>query len=188
MTTIATRPDTSTEVGDARLAAAAVFFSIAVIVHNADHVRRGTDVIGRDVFWIGTAALLLEVGVVAVICQRHRLAPLLAAITGTVLAVGYLFVHFLPARSWLSDSFVDHAHATASHVNALSWFAASLEVVGAITLAVVGFGELATRGGRASATWPHPSQRPTRDALRHPLVVGFAITQVVVLVVSFAQF
>ena len=60
-------------------------------------------------------------------------------------------VHFLPGRSWLSDSFTG-----AVGVSALSWFAASLEVVAATTLGAVGFGVLQARGGLVSATQPNP--------------------------------
>src|SRR5205814_1150476 len=61
---------------DARLLAAATLFTVAVLVHGADHLRRGVDTVGRDVFWAGTAGMVLEVAVVVLITQRHRLAPL----------------------------------------------------------------------------------------------------------------
>ena len=58
----------------------------------------------RDVFWAGTLALIVEVAVVAVIFSRHRDAAWAAVAVGFPLAMGYILVHFTPARGWLSDS------------------------------------------------------------------------------------
>jgi len=159
-----------------------VFFAVAVVLHNSDHLRRGTDAIGRDVFWLGTAGIFLEVAVVVLICQRHRLAPLAAAVAGFTLAAGYVSVHFTPARSWASDSFV-----SGGNVSPLSWGAASLEVAAAVTLALVGLAVLRARGGLASVPRPLADERSVREGLLHPLALVFAVSQVVVLAVSFAQ-
>ncbi len=143
---------------DAWLVGAAAFFTVAVLIHNSDHVRRGSGAVSTDVFWAGTASIALEIAVVVLACQRHRLAPLFATASGFGLAAGYLVVHFLPARSWLSDSFT-----SATGVSPLSWFAASLEMVAAITLGVAGLLALRERGGLASAATPNPGQRsPSR--------------------------
>src|SRR5436190_11285841 len=112
-----------TERADRWLVGAATFFTVAVLIHSADHLRRGTDAVNRDVFWLGTAGAAIEVAVVVLVCQRHRVAPLAAAVAGATLASGYLAVHFLPAHPWFSDSFT-----SASDVSPASWFAASLEV------------------------------------------------------------
>ena len=167
---------------DAWLLRAAAFFAAAVVLHNGDHVRRGADSVSTDVFWLGTAGIVLEVVLVLVICQRHRIAPLAAAVAGTNLAAGYVLVHFLPERSWLSDSFTGGAD-----VSPLSWIAALVEVAAAVTLAVTGLVVLSRRGGLASAARPYPGQRTLRQAALHPLALGFALTQVVTVAVSFAQ-
>ena len=133
-------------------------------------------------FWAGTSAVALEVAVVVLACQRHRLAPLFAAATGWSLATGYLVVHFLPARSWLSDSLPD-----GSDVSPLSWGAASLEVLAAVALGLAGTLVLRQRGGLTSATERHDGQLELRDAIRHPAVVAMALGNVVILIVSFAQ-
>src|SRR5260221_1940026 len=49
---------------DAWLLAAATGFAAAVLIHGFDHARRGADSVGRDVFWIGTAAIVVEGGLV----------------------------------------------------------------------------------------------------------------------------
>jgi hypothetical protein len=91
-------------------------------------------------------------------------------------------VHFLPARSWLSDSFT-----SASHVSPLSWTAASLEVVTATTLAIVGVAVLKRRGGVASAIHPRQQRRVLREVAVHPLVLAMVLGNVAVLVASIAQ-
>ncbi len=60
---------------DRLLFAAAALFTVAVLVHNGDHLRRGFDSVDTDVFVAGTLGIVLEVGVVALACARHRLAP-----------------------------------------------------------------------------------------------------------------
>ena len=167
---------------DTWLVGAAGLFTAAVLIHNSDHVRRGADAVTKDVFWVGTASILLEVALVVLACQRHRFAPLAATAGGFSLAAGYVLVHFLPARGWLSDSFT-----SATNVSPLSWIAASLEVLAAITLGVVGLIVLRARGGLASATRPHPEQRSLRTALLHPVALTMIAGNVAVLVATFSQ-
>lgn len=167
---------------DQILVSAASFFSLAVLIHGADHVRRGVDAISRDVFWAGTAAVSIEVLVVIWACQRHRLAPLAAISIGTSLAVGYVVVHFSPERSWLSDSLT-----SASDASGLSWVAASLEVVAAATLVIAGTVVLCHRGGLAGAVEPRSDQLPLGTAVLHPAVIAMVAGNLVILAISFAQ-
>jgi hypothetical protein len=176
-------PAGTVTVGNQALIWSAAFFTAAVLIHNADHVRRGADAVASDVFWVGTAAIALEVAVVLLCCQRHRLAPVVAAGAGLQLTAGYLIVHFLPARSWLSDSFTD-----GPAVSPVSLFAASLEVAAAATLGVVGLAVLRQRGGLATAwTEPYPRQRPLRAALLHPVALTMTLGNAVILALSFAR-
>ena len=150
---------------------AAVFFTGAVLVHNLDHLRRGADSVTTDVFALGSLAILFEVGVVALVFARHRLAPLAAAVVGFQLAVGYLFVHFTPARSWLSDSFPD------GDVSALSWIAGGLETAAALGLGVAG---LAARRRAAQAPMPRRAYHPvvlTGAAGNLAIFIGFLATR-----------
>jgi hypothetical protein len=167
---------------DRWLLAAAAFFTAAVLIHNGDHVRRGADAVSKDVFWVGTSSIALEVALVVLASQRHRLAALAAAAGGVSLAAGYVLVHFLPERGWLSDSFT-----SATDVSPLSWIAASLEVAAALTLGVVGLIVLRERGGLASATRSNEGQRSLRDAVLHPIVLAMIVGNAAVLVISFAQ-
>jgi len=176
---------TETAVRDDRLLrAAATFFAIAVLVHNADHLRRGSDAVDGDVFWIGSTAMIIEVAVVAIIFMRHHLAPLAAVSVGFSLAVGYLFVHFTPERSWLSDSFLEGDAAI------VSILAAALEATSAVVLGLAGLAVLRRRGGLAGATEPigptDPPSLPVRVAAAHPVVAAMALGNAAIFVLSFA--
>jgi hypothetical protein len=168
--------------GDRLLLGAAAFFTVAVLVHGADHARRGADSVGTDVFLAGTSAMALEIAIVVIAGQRHRLAPLVFAGAGYALAAGYLVVHFLPARSWLSDSFTSSAA-----VSPLSWIAASLEIIAALTVGVVGVVTLRQRGGLPSATRPHAGQVALGAGFRHPVALTMIAGNAVILGISVAQ-
>lgn len=160
------------------LRAAATFFALAVLIHNSDHLRRGGDAISADVFWLGSAAIILEVAVVVLVFMRHPAAPLVATAVGFQLALGYLAVHFTPERGWFSDSFVS------GDGSVLSVAAASLETVAALGLGVVGAialrhqGEPGVRAGAGTV--------PLAEVLRHPLVVAMVLGNVVIFVGSLA--
>ena len=169
---------TSTADRDDRLLLGAVaFFTVAVILHGADHARRGFDVLSGQVYWLATAAMVLEVGVVVLACRRHRLAPLAAVVAGVELAVGYLVVHFLPARSWFSDSF------PSLHVGLLTWAAGGVEVASALVLVGVGLVVLRHRGGRNPTTPP----RPLSAGLTHPVALAMIAGNIVLLAISVVQ-
>jgi hypothetical protein len=170
------------DVVDRRLLAAATFFTAVVLLHGLDHLRRGVDAIDRDVFWAGTAAMVLEVGVVVLVCMRHRWAPLAAGLAGTSLAVGYVVVHFLPERGWLSDSLT-----SASDPAATSILAAGLEVLAGVALAAAGWTGLAVRGGLDSTAALHPAQTSWREGFLHPVALAMLGGNVVLLAASVAQ-
>lgn len=175
----ARRPTTRT---DRWLLAAAAFFTLAVLIHNSDHLRRGTDSVSKDVFWVGTSAIALEIVLVVLATQRHRLAALAATVGGLGLAAGYVFVHFMPARGWLSDSFT-----SSTDVSPLSWGAASLEVLAAVTLGLVGLIVVRERGGLAGVGRPKADEHSVRDALLHPITLAMILGNAVVLAISFSQ-
>jgi hypothetical protein len=164
---------------DRRLRLCACWFAAAVLVHNFDHVRRGTDSINLDVFWAGTLSLTVEVAVVVLVVMRHRWAPLAAAVIGLSLAAGYAFVHFTPEHGWLSDSLLSTSHA-------VSIVAAALEAITALWLGITGV-QILRRAGLASATVHRADQVPLADALRHPAVLALLVGNAVVLVASFVQ-
>ncbi len=87
-----------------------------------------------------------------------------------------------PGWSWLSDSFT-----SAVGVSVLSWTAATLEVLAVTTLGLVGFLILRARGGLVSAADAHPSQRPVREALLHPVSVAMIVGNALILSISFVD-
>jgi hypothetical protein len=91
-------------------------------------------------------------------------------------------VHFLPDRSLFSDSFT-----SAAGVSPASWFAASLEVIAAVTLAATGIAVLRARGGLVSAAEPYAGERTLREGILHPLSLAMIAGMVITLAVSFAQ-
>lgn len=178
MTSTETRvkPATASPSDRRPLTTAAAVFTVAVLLHNADHLRRGVEHVSAGVFWLGTAALVAEIGVVTVIAARHRLAPLAAALVGAALAVGYLTVHFLPDLGWFSDSFT-----SAHHVSPMSWAAATMEVLAATVLAATGALRVARTVDDIGPA------RGLRDTATHPLTLCMGIGNALVLVVSAVQ-
>jgi hypothetical protein len=158
----------------------ATVFAVAVLVHNADHLRRGGDSVSADVFWIGTLAIVIEVGVVALVFMRHPSAPLTAAAGGFWLALGYLFVHFTPERSVLSDSF------TGGGASPLSIFAASFEAAAAVLLGLAGVNALRRGAPFRIARREHGEGPSLVDALRQPVVAALLVGNVIILAGSLA--
>lgn len=180
MVTIRRTPPSDAVDGDRPLHVAAWLFTVAVLLHNGDHVRRGADAVASDVFWAGSLSIALEVGVVALVVLRHRVAPLAATTTGFSLAAGYVLVHLLPSRSWLSDPLF------AGGAEVVSQLAASIEIVAALALGAAGLVALHRRGGLASASTGTTSGSWS-TVLTHPAVLAMALGNAVILVVSFAD-
>lgn len=175
MAATATTDEHRTAIANERLlVGAATLFTVAVLLHGGDHVRRGVDATHTDVFVAGTAAIVLEVAIVVLACARHRLAPLVAGAGGLALAVGYLVVHFLPQRSWLSDSF-----PSAINVSPLSWTAASLETAAAAAVGAAGVLVLRSGGWRGDGQ--------LADGLRHPVARLMIAGNAAILVASLLQ-
>src|SRR5690242_11700061 len=70
--------DATTDRQQRQLEWAATLFTVAVLLHNLDHLRRGAGDLHGDVFLAGTLSMVLEIGVVAAVFARHRAAPLAA--------------------------------------------------------------------------------------------------------------
>jgi hypothetical protein len=157
---------------------AAIAFAAAVVLHNGDHLRRGGDSVSAEVFWLGSAAIILEVAVVALVLVRHPSAPLAAIAIGFSLAVGYVIVHFTPERSFASDSLVDGG------AQVVSVIAASLETVTALALGAAGLRAVRERGMGATAGGEY--RDAIVDGLRQPVVTAFAVLNVLIFGLSLA--
>ncbi len=136
----------------------ALLYATGLVLHTADHLRRGLDVITPAVLWAGNISTLLGVTAVGLVIARHRLAPLVAAITAIPIALGVAAVHLLPSWGALSDSFVDHAPG----VTAFSWFVVSVEIVGALAMGIAGLAIVRTTRAQGGA----PAARDERSTGR----------------------
>jgi hypothetical protein len=114
------------------LTCAACLFAAALVLHGADHLRRGLAVVTPEVLWGG--ALLSMAGSIAVVLVLggHRLAPLIAVAVGFPTAAGVVASHLLPRWSALSDSFLTNG------ADLVSWAAVLAEIAAAFALGVAG--------------------------------------------------
>jgi hypothetical protein len=112
--------------GPRLLWATGVVFAVALLVHGADHVRRGVGELAPAVFWLGNAQTVGALIALFLVFTNHRWAPVAAIVVGFASAVGFTVVHLVPDWGPLSDAFPGaHGHAD---VTAFSWFAALFEI------------------------------------------------------------
>jgi len=128
--------------GDRFLRVAALIYLAGLVLHTADHVRRGLDVVTPAVLWAGNVSTAIGLVTVGLVLTRHRLGSLLAALTGLPIALGVAAVHLVPEWGALSDPFVDAGH---TGVTVWSWFVVLVEIVGALALSLAGAQILAAR-------------------------------------------
>jgi hypothetical protein len=117
------------------LRGAAVFYAVAWAIHTGDHLRRGLDVVTTEVAVLGTVAAVLQLVAIAGVLMRKAWAPVAAVAIGFPDALGIAAIHLLPRWGAFSDAFPG-AHGTG--VTPFSWFAAVLEIVGALAFGVTG--------------------------------------------------
>ncbi len=129
--------------GDRVLRTAGVVFAVALLVHGADHARRGVSELPPAVFWLGNAQTIGALAALFLVFTHHRWAPAAAIVVGFVSAVGFAVVHLVPDWGPLSDAFPGaHVHAG---VTAFSWFAALFEIAADLAFGAAGVYAL---GGR----------------------------------------
>jgi hypothetical protein len=132
------------------LKATGVVFAVALVVHGADHVRRGVGDLEPAVFWLGNLQTVAALTALFLVFTRHRWAPVAAIVVGFTSAVGFALVHLLPDWGPLSDAFPGaHGHAG---VTAFSWFAALFEI--GADLAFGAAGVVTLRSGQKAAPTP----------------------------------
>jgi hypothetical protein len=124
------------------LSYAACCFAAALVMHGADHLRRGISVVTPEVLWGGSLLSAIGLATVLLVLSGHRLGPLLAVVVGFPTAAGVVAAHLLPRWSALSDSFVSNG------ADLVSWIAVLAEILAALALGVAG-----ARALRSAATW-----------------------------------
>jgi hypothetical protein len=116
------------------LRSVALLFLVGFVLHNADHFRRGLDVLTPAVFWAGTLSGLVSLATIAfVLMNNGRLSAPFATVVGFSMAVGVSVVHLLPGWSALSDSLPDGG------VDVVTWVAVLCEIAGAFAFGWVGW-------------------------------------------------
>jgi hypothetical protein len=118
---------------DRRLRTAGIVFAVGSLVHLVDHLRRGQGSVTEGLYWAGNLALILQVVIVTLILTRHRLAPLVAAVGGLTLGIGFLAAHWLPEWSDLSDPVWE-----IDSWSFVSYAASALEIIGALAVGFCG--------------------------------------------------
>jgi hypothetical protein len=93
-------------------------YAVGLVLHTADHVRRGLDVLTPEVSVAGYLSIGGGLLVLALILYGHRLAPIAAVAYGLPAAIGTAASHLLPHWSSFSDAFPG-AHGTG--VTGVSW-------------------------------------------------------------------
>jgi hypothetical protein len=111
---------------------AAVVYAAGFLVHTADHLRRGLDVVTAEVLWSGNISGAVAVTTIALALVGHRLAPTAAAAHGFSQALGVAAVRLLPRWSTFSDSLPDGG------ADVVSWVAVLAEIVGALAFGAAG--------------------------------------------------
>ncbi len=114
---------------------AALLYAFGLMVHTADHLHRGIDVLTWEVLWAGNISTVLGVVVIAMVLGGHRLAPAAATALGLSVAVGISAVHLLPHWSAMSDAFPG-SHGAG--VTPVSWTVVLIEVAGAAAMGLIG--------------------------------------------------
>lgn len=110
---------------------AALAYAAGLAIHTLDHLRRGTDAITPEVFWLGIVGSIVAVAAIVAILAGHRRAPELAVFAGFSQAVGVILVHFGPPMGAFSDPLLG------AGLGAGSTIAALLEVAGALAAGLV---------------------------------------------------
>jgi hypothetical protein len=118
------------------LRAAGVIFGVALVVHAADHFRRGMDVLTTQVSLAGNFQFVMAAITLFLIFTRRPAAPYFAIVVGFVSALGFVGAHLLPHWGAFSDSFTGAHHAP--EVTWFSWFAALFEIAADLLLGYAG--------------------------------------------------
>ena len=111
---------------------AALVFTAALVVHGADHWRRGFKVLTPEVYWAGMVLWVLALISITLVLTRHAWGPLVAVAVGFPTAVVVAASHLLPHWSSFSDAF------PGSGVDNLSYAAVVFEIIASLVFGTAG--------------------------------------------------
>jgi hypothetical protein len=126
-----------TDDADRLLRLTAIAYGVTLVVHLADHLRRGTGASPRSVILLGSLTAVLQVVAITAGLRRRPVAPALAVAVGLPDALGIFAVHLLPRWSALSDAYP--GVRAAPGVTAFSWVTAIAELLAAAAFAWAGW-------------------------------------------------
>src|SRR4051794_9687027 len=121
---------------DKILRSTGLVFLVALLVHGADHLRRGVDAVTTHVFWSGNAQFVMAAIALVLVFRHHRLAPAFAIGVGFASALGFVAAHLLPHWSAFSDAFTGSQRGP--DVTGFSWFAALFEIAADLAFGCAG--------------------------------------------------
>jgi hypothetical protein len=124
---------------------AALAYAVGLLLHAADHLRRGLDILTPQVFWAGGVTGAVAVAAIWMALAGHRLAPAIAFAHGITQGLGVAAVHLLPSWGAFSDSLPDGG------ADLVSWAAVLVEVVAALSVSAAGAYLLRRGAGRTVA-------------------------------------
>jgi hypothetical protein len=106
----------------------------AMLLHGYDHFRqeRGVGALTTEVLLGGVVLFALALGALVVNVRRSPRAPLISMAVGLYIAIAVSASHMAPHWSAFSDPYADLG------VDALSWFAALLEIGVALVFGLLG--------------------------------------------------
>src|SRR5437879_6053909 len=111
----------------------ALIYGVGLILHTADHFRRGAGVLSTQVQVLGAVSTLIGFLAVILVLMQHPSASVIAAVFAPLAAVGVAAAHLLPRWSSFSDTFID---PRGTGVTFVSWMSVSIEIAGAIAMGV----------------------------------------------------
>jgi hypothetical protein len=121
------------------LTVTSVALVVANALHTADHVRQGLAGLDWQIVAGGTALSVLVVATAVVTLRHDRVAPVIAAATGLLVAGAVSASHLAPYWSAVSDPY------PAIHADLLSWTVMLAELAAALLLALSAISTLASR-------------------------------------------
>lgn len=130
---------------DRTLKITAVLYLAGYLVHSVDHFARGLQLTPPALFWLGTIALPLAAAIVVLVLLGHPLAPQLAILAGTPVAIGATAVHIPPYWIVFSEPF-------RASVSVVDWL--TLVAMVGTAVAFVAAGVAALRDRRSAARQP----------------------------------
>lgn len=127
----------------------AVAFALAFVLHNADHFRRGLDVVTPYVLWGGVALGTIAIVSIVLVAIDHAYAPPAAVVAGVALGLGAAASHLLPTWSVFSDPLWSNG------ADAFTWAAVVLEVGMSLVFAFLGWQVLSRHQAESDVNVPN---------------------------------